>query len=206
MFIPFCSCNNPTETPEKNVSCCYVLGISSFQGLKTYTPRKDSTNIWKTHVLPYHLLLQVPSRPIPANKASSAQSLVPFTMSGSWTVDRGFDSKKCIQTNPELGELYFHQNKINNYIFRVRSYDVFIMGLGGWDPIQTKQLGVFPAENGFQKHMYGPVLYGNGFPNHKIISRPKETWYNQRITTNALHNCRNLHCSYKTGFPTSFTF
>lgn len=142
---------------KKDVICCCVLGISSFQGLKTYTPRKDSTNIWKTHVLPYHLLLQVPSRPIPANKASSAQSLVPFTMSDSCTVDRGFDSKKCIQTNPELGELYFHQPKLNNYIFRVRSYDVVIMGPGGWDPIQTKQLGVSPAENGFQKHMYGTV-------------------------------------------------
>ena len=81
------------------------MGISSFQGLKTYTPRKDSTNIWKTHVLPYHLLLQVPSRPIPANKASSAQSLVPFAMSDSCTVDRGFDSKKMYPNKPGVGRI-----------------------------------------------------------------------------------------------------
>jgi len=48
---------------------------------------------------------------------------------------------------------WFWQQKM----FRVRSYDVVIMGLGGWDPIQTKQLGVSPAETGFQKHMYGTV-------------------------------------------------
>ena len=188
MFIPFCSCNNPTETPEKNVNCCFVLGISSFQGLKTYTPRKDSTNIWKRHVLPYHLLLQVPSRPIPANKASSAQSLVPFTMSDSCTV-----------------LTWFWQQKM----FRVRSYDVVIMGPGrmGSYTNKAKQLGVSPCRNRVSKtHVWSGTVRQWLPQSQKIISWPKKTWYNQRITTNALRNSRNLHCSYKTGFPTSFTF